>query len=278
MAPAARPLDYGPKLAVHRRRWARRAVVYALLLPVVLLAAVQVGLTVRDRSAKIVATRECLSFSVPSGTVAWEEVLGDQASDAVILRLMDCNKALAGFGCTMSYQSSGGRTLLFTLPAAEWRRRKAERSGASNYSMAGRNAVFLHGLRATAGGPERLVMISLTAEVVDRLKSGAAGDKDAPVLRATVIRPATWAGGEAEVSARAVPVAGLAAAPFGSLRFYFGQPDPIDRSHFTLDFDAPGREGTIDGYLMPDDSVKLEARPARGLNGPAATPRPGTGG
>lgn len=283
MAATAKILDYGPKLAVHRRRWARRAVVYALLLPVVLLAAVQVGLTVRDRSARIVTTRECLSFSVPSGTVAWEEVLGDEDSDAVFNQYAACTNALAGSGCSMRAEGKGERTLLFTVPSAELRRRHAGRSVYPNHGIWGRNAVFLHGLRATPNGPERLVIVSLTSEIVDRFTTGSPGDKDAPVLRATVIRPTTWAGGEAEVSARVIPVAGLAAVPFGSLRFYFGLPDPIDRSHFTLDFDAsgldaPGREGTIDGYLMPDDSVKLEARPARALNGPAATLRPGTGG
>lgn len=48
-------------------------------------------------------------------------------------------------------------------------------------------------------------------------------------------------------------------------RIYFGQPDPVDASHFTIGYDAGGVSGTIDGWLLPDDTVRLTVR-----DGPAA--------
>ena len=43
------------------------------------------------------------------------------------------------------------------------------------------------------------------------------------------------------------------------LRFFAGQPDPDDASHFTIRYQADGREGVIDGW-MQDDGLHLRAR------------------
>ena len=126
------------------------------------------------------------------------------------------------------------------------------------------DSIFIHGRRA-AGGPQRLVIVSTADQLSRRTADSATPPPDLPVLRARVVRPATWAAGEAELSSRAVGVGPLSAVPYGGLRFYAGQPDPIDLSHFTIDYDTPDGVGTLDGYLMPDDSVKIEAR-----DGPAA--------
>lgn len=44
-------------------------------------------------------------------------------------------------------------------------------------------------------------------------------------------------------------------------RFFAGQPDPNDESHFTIDYEVDGIRNTIDGWLLDDDTVKLEPRP-----------------
>jgi hypothetical protein len=43
-------------------------------------------------------------------------------------------------------------------------------------------------------------------------------------------------------------------------KLFGGQPDPNDESHFTIAYESNGEKGTIDGWLMNDDTVKLEVR------------------
>jgi hypothetical protein len=45
-----------------------------------------------------------------------------------------------------------------------------------------------------------------------------------------------------------------------TLRLFAGQADPADESHFTIRYELNGQPGLIDGWLMPDDTVKLEPR------------------
>ena len=53
---------------------------------------------------------------------------------------------------------------------------------------------------------------------------------------------------------------GLALPTAQKLRIYAGQPDLNDESHFTIPYEIDGKTDVIDGWLMPDDSVKLEPR------------------
>jgi hypothetical protein len=48
-----------------------------------------------------------------------------------------------------------------------------------------------------------------------------------------------------------------------TFRFYAGQPDPADPSHFTIDYDLNGKRGTIHGRLK--ENGRLELTPAAGL-------------
>jgi thiamine biosynthesis protein ThiS len=49
--------------------------------------------------------------------------------------------------------------------------------------------------------------------------------------------------------------------PFGhSFRLFGGRADPKDPSHFTIEYEVSGERGTIDGWLMPSDTVKLHFR------------------
>jgi hypothetical protein len=45
-----------------------------------------------------------------------------------------------------------------------------------------------------------------------------------------------------------------------SLRLFAGQPDVADESHFTIRYEIDGKSNTIDGWMMPDDSIRLEPR------------------
>lgn len=47
-----------------------------------------------------------------------------------------------------------------------------------------------------------------------------------------------------------------------TLRWYAGQPDDLDSTHFTIDYEISGQRGTIDGYLSDDGrNVRMQARP-----------------
>ena len=45
-----------------------------------------------------------------------------------------------------------------------------------------------------------------------------------------------------------------------AFRFFDGQADPNDASHFTLDYEANGQRGVIDGWFAHDHAVKLPFR------------------
>ena len=52
--------------------------------------------------------------------------------------------------------------------------------------------------------------------------------------------------------------------PDQPLKLYAGQPDPNDRTHFTIRYEAAGQEGIIDGWLKDDDTVRLVVRDGPG--------------
>jgi hypothetical protein len=57
-----------------------------------------------------------------------------------------------------------------------------------------------------------------------------------------------------------------------TLRWYAGQPDELDSTHFTIDYEISGHRGTIDGYLSDDGrQVRMQARPQQ----PASAARGG---
>ena len=48
-----------------------------------------------------------------------------------------------------------------------------------------------------------------------------------------------------------------------AFRFYAGQPDPADPSHFTIDYDLNGKRGTLDGRLKPNGRLEFTASGGR---------------
>jgi hypothetical protein len=44
------------------------------------------------------------------------------------------------------------------------------------------------------------------------------------------------------------------------LTIFAGQPDPTDASHFTIDYDQNGVRHTLDGWLIDNETVKIESR------------------
>jgi hypothetical protein len=152
--------------------------------------------------------------------------------------------------------------------------------------------VFLHGLRTPAGAT-RLVCVYVQGPlslrqlggVIPPAVAGSVSGKATRTLR-LVANPCLPGGGNKPITlvkdGRAtllVYPAGMGQGPPISwtftpaangqseqfdikipevFRFYAGQPDPADPSHFTIDYDLNGQRGTIHGYLRNDDSIQLK--------------------
>ena len=137
--------------------------------------------------------------------------------------------------------------------------------------------VFLHELRTDAG-TRRIVAVRFLPWAIDS-KAGlpAAG------LVAHVFEPGGWLSRPRWVGTSRAPLLvpqreaehellGLADGGMGGssakrfrdgIRWFAGQPDLFDPSHFTLDFElADGSRGTVDGYLAGDGGgVRMNVRP-----------------
>lgn len=116
--------------------------------------------------------------------------------------------------------------------------------------------VFLHQRRAVIG-QDRIVLAEVAA--------GQAGDEQQRVyLSTTVIRPDAlgspqfvgrwWSNSPTlQTLDRTRPLDEQAL-----LRVFAGQPDPVDASHFSAEYQIGDARGRIDGWLQADDSVTLQ--------------------
>lgn len=118
-----------------------------------------------------------------------------------------------------------------------------------------RGLAFLH-LRRSSNGNSRLVIVGAGREVVDFAHGGRDGDM---LISAWTLFP-----GE---SRRVVGTEFRLSETLGEKRIFGGQCDEDDPSHFTIKYDINDKPGTIDGWLQPDDTVKLQIR-----DGPATKP------
>jgi hypothetical protein len=123
-------------------------------------------------------------------------------------------------------------------------------------------SVFLHERVAGAGLPPRIV--SVDVEGANRRSADRAA---LLMFYFEVTQPGSLLRQPRLLRGTLIPSGDIMSIPFGMLRVFAGQPDPNDASRFTIAYDAGdlGR-GTIDGRLMPDDTVTLAVR-----DGPAAT-------
>jgi hypothetical protein len=110
--------------------------------------------------------------------------------------------------------------------------------------------LYLHGGR-TLQGMERLICVSFDPYQF------IAGDTS-PVTVCVYSPGKAFRSGQYRVKRSGLGFACGAAEP---LRFYAGQPDPVDPSHFTISYTAGKRPGVIDGWLTADgNDVRLVAR------------------
>ena len=223
--PMAAPIPYAPPLPWHRRRRTQ-----TIIVRLVIIAAILCGTGWLFRFAQqlqfLGQQRQWMNYTLPADKI----VLAQGTPDAIQLLKMPGYFPLAG-------GASARR-------APEW---SCKRSDLSH--------PFIHALHA-AGHAQRLV--SIVAE-----PNYNQGDGRKLALFAYTEIPAGFEPGAQPQDACTVYNigAGHLLLPIqNSLRLFAGQPDPADESHFTLRAEIDGKPILIDGYLMSNDTVKLEPR------------------
>jgi hypothetical protein len=187
----------------------------------------------------------CANFSAPADQVAYEQ---DPAAAATLLARADY---VALPALARPEKPAAGRAV------PRW---DALRRGAGLPPSAGGDAVlFLH--RLTSGPTQCFVRVAATGV--------SQGVPIAFLVHHTDIRPDGGFDGSSPGADydEVFPVPFVAGVKDRSLRFYAGQADPADPSHFTIVYEMTGGRGTIDGWLRGSDiSVHLKVR-----DGPAAS-------
>ncbi len=123
--------------------------------------------------------------------------------------------------------------------------------------ITGINAVacVMQHARKSPGHPDRLIYVA-----GHDLEVFAPASEQGCQLSAMVVIPANLELGY-RATAPSQNVAGsLRLLVTRSFKIFAGQPDPVDESHFTINCELDGQTAIIDGWLMPDDTVKLERR------------------
>jgi hypothetical protein len=243
-------LEYGHAPPMRRRWWVRGAVALAAMLVVGLLVW-RVGLPVYARLWTLYWQRRAIDYLQPADHLGYTE----RVEDAI-----GYPKGL-GPGQRLGWGADPANTANFSahqppIPLAV----RGLNSG----------SLFLHERRAAGvGKPTRLVSVDVAgANRLAQLRPNP--PPGLMMLYADVIELGTLTRPPRVRWGRFVQLDGrLTEVPVGTLRIYSGQPDPADASHFTLAYETAEGRGTIDGWLMSDDSVKMAVR-----DGPAAATQP----
>ena len=272
--PAARTaatLDYGRS----RRPW-RAGKRHAVLLGLLLVCAAgswTVGREARQRTQSLLYARQAARHVESAGTVVFEP---DPARAEALVRAGTHRPLAADAPAPVArIEPDSFRTFRDALATPSF-----EAMGA---------LVFLHEL-TTPSGARRVVAVHFLPYMLDGRDLGDAGLVARIFEPGGFLRPPSHVG---DAQARLlVPVdppaaaAGHAAAGDGvsatwtdlpykplPLRWFAGQPDAADPSHFTLDYELDGVHGTVDGYLTDDGgSVRMQARDAGDRPAAAGTP------
>lgn len=127
------------------------------------------------------------------------------------------------------------------------------------------NQIMIHG-RRTPKRPLRLIMVHADFFTRWQHRKWPGSQRQSSDITAIVLETSTWTSPSRPVGYGKLANNYLMSVPIGQLTFHAGRPDPQDESHFTIKYETPEGNGSIDGWLMPDDSVKFEVR-----DGPAAS-------
>jgi hypothetical protein len=232
-APESEPLAYAPPAAWHERPTARRAFRWGFVAGVVAVAMLLTWATAR-RAFMLHHQKSAMNFVAPPDAVAFTN---DPAESAKLLA--SGTDYVPGIGAR-------GAAMLSIAPL-----RRLSEIEDEQYAF---GYAFAHARRAE-GGSNRLVKVCLPFV--------HAGGTPTLYLEPR-LRPIFTMLGSNE-GLRSMDLTGRDALrvrlhPADRFRLFAGRPDPVDEAHFTFRYELNDEPGTIDGYLMPDDSVKIEPR------------------
>ena len=250
-------LEYAPPPRWHqRRRWRW---VMLLLLGTIGAGVYEYRKPLRDRAELLYWQHKCMTFSMGPDEVAYEP---DPKEAVRVGKLPQRRQPPVLWYFDEIPEPPGKRapyTILDPHCLSEYLRRRP------SLGYFGEALVFLHGRRSPAGH-ERLVLVwqqyvsHNTQELMGRVvePKGLFAAMDPPA-------PSSGGGGLFGPSIPEGPMGPndqVIRVPAGNLRWFVGQPDPTDDSHFTIRYQRGDRFGTMDGWLQDGDSVTFKNRNA----------------
>ena len=239
-------------------------------LPLVLFLAglvLAIGFLAYQRVRLLYLQRECMNFSAPATAVVFEPPQSGAAPPARAAGFVDSGGTIARDWFSPVVSQSGFGNALLRWPSVPLTTRTPHCFDAFA-SMVSVNPIvtafaslpdsvpFAH-WRVSRKGTGRLVVIMMAFGGYDWWW-------DATIVPGTLIRNPlvkishpTWPSND--------EMHGIHSPTFGMRRFFAGQIDPADGSHFTIGYQwNDGVRGTIDGWLQDDGSVRLQVRPGPG--------------
>ena len=234
-------IDYAPPLPLHRRRRVRKYAIVATIIAVMIPIAWLAGPRAWRRVQIMYWQHQALNYSPPPDQI----VLDDDPSE--VTRLLNQKHYLAS--------ADGKAAFLFAKP---WDRLYALWSPPGRWPSP---TLFVHE-RKNSRGERRLVVVEgqIGTRVFERGRTTFVQHADV-VLLSTVtsldeeprdrLRDAerSWNTDTAWPPLNSSPT-----------RWWAGQTDSEDEGHFTISFEAAGARRIIDGWLLDDDTVKLQER------------------
>jgi hypothetical protein len=249
------PLSYEPTIRRRRRTWtwAKRSLITLSLFAAVI-AVWRFGPHAR-RFARIWYWQwECMHFSPPPGAVAYEKLPPGKPKPAIGPPYIDADDPQVIAVRTYVLPWGDPPPTSVSREPICWIR-FLQASGNTTCGIEPSSLLYCHQLTSPTG---HLRLVTIEKDFFDR-NGNTLPDR----LRAAVYPPAGWAGCVNVDPWNNRWVDGLWIE--GPSRFFPGQPDPADASHFTIEYQWPdGVHGMIDGYLRDDEDVVMTVRPGPG--------------
>lgn len=238
------PISYAPAVPLHQTRKFRRLVITAVLLLVMIPLAVKLGPPGIRRARLLYLQRLALRYAPPPDQVVYDD---DPADYQRLLNSGEFEEQTGSYSESTAFRQS-----------SLWQRfsELAAPPGAVETAT-----LFMHE-RRNSRGERRLVVVEggMPRWILDG--PNTPDEHHSLVLWTTVFRPAGIFSNAAELSSAMTRIDGPADR-LAPTRWYAGQPDPNDESHFTLTCDHHGTRVILDGWLRDDDTLTLESRSLR---------------
>ena len=239
------------------------------------------GRQARERTQEILYVRQAAAHVDSASTIVFEsnvttaEALIDSGTHYSLSQLSSAPAALLEPDCLRVLRDAAGANGLEAVGALVFLHELVTPSGARRivaiqflpYYLDGRTlpgaglVAHIFDPGGFLGGPAHIgesharLLIPVDEQLAASPSSEATGD-----LEADSGDPSS-AGHASPVQRKAFDAWGL---PLETLRWYAGQPDELDQTHFTIDYEIAGKRGTIDGYLSDDGQhVRMQARKSR---------------